>query len=107
MVLLECLTCGPRQISRCTSPHPRQANTLIPSGRFLPSLLLYFYFFFKVSWQADDLDKNKNFTSVSSDGRVTLWTLIKSELHHTDLMFLRHDAPAAKKEVSLSLCFLL
>jgi len=57
----------------------------------------------QVSWQADDLDKNKNFTSVSSDGRVTLWTLIKSEIHHTDLIVLRQDPDPAKKEVDEAL----
>lgn len=43
----------------------------------------------QVSWQDDDLDKNLNFFSVSSDGRVTSWTLVKNELHHTDVIELR------------------
>ena len=54
----------------------------------------------QVSWQADDLDKNRNFCSVSSDGRVTSWTLIKSDLHASDLIVLRSDADNfGKKEV--------
>ena len=31
----------------------------------------------QVRWQKDDLDNNLNFFSVSSDGRVVSWTLIK------------------------------
>lgn len=32
----------------------------------------------QVQWHADDIDKNKNFSSVSSDGRVTTWTIVGS-----------------------------
>lgn len=39
----------------------------------------------QVKWQADDLDENANFFSVSSDGRVSQWTLLKNELVHTVL----------------------
>jgi dynein intermediate chain 1, axonemal len=31
----------------------------------------------QVKWQKDDLDGNMNFFSVSSDGRVVNWTIIK------------------------------
>jgi dynein intermediate chain 1 len=31
----------------------------------------------QVRWQKDDLDNNLNFYSVSSDGRVACWTLVK------------------------------
>ena len=31
-------------------------------------------------WQEEDLAKNLNFFSISSDGRVTLWTMSKNEL---------------------------
>ena len=34
-------------------------------------------FDWQVRWQKDDLDNNLNFFSVSSDGRVVVWTLIK------------------------------
>ena len=37
----------------------------------------------QVSWQKDDLDDNMNFFSVSSDGRITQWTLLKNELVHS------------------------
>jgi len=43
----------------------------------------------EVKWQKDDLDGNLNFYSVSSDGRVVSWTIIKSELHYTDVIELR------------------
>ncbi|KAI9190755.1 WD40-repeat-containing domain protein [Polychytrium aggregatum] len=45
----------------------------------------------QVCWQKDDLDDNANFFSISSDGRVTQWTLLKSELMHTDIIALRYD----------------
>ncbi|KAI8913371.1 WD40-repeat-containing domain protein, partial [Gorgonomyces haynaldii] len=45
----------------------------------------------QVNWQKDDLDDNLNFLSVSSDGRVTQWTLLKNELLHTDVISLKHD----------------
>lgn len=32
---------------------------------------------YQVKWQNDDIDKNHNFFSVSSDGRVVSWTLVK------------------------------
>jgi dynein intermediate chain 1 len=37
----------------------------------------------QVQWQKDDLDDNLNFCSISSDGRITQWTLVKNELVHT------------------------
>jgi len=43
----------------------------------------------QVSWQEEDLAKNLNFFSISSDGRVTLWTMSKNELQHTDVMELK------------------
>lgn len=32
---------------------------------------------FQVRWQKDDMDHNLNFFSVSSDGRIVSWTLVK------------------------------
>lgn len=43
----------------------------------------------QVKWQKDDLDNNMNFFSVSSDGRITQWTIVKSELRHTDIITLK------------------
>ncbi|CAL1602426.1 unnamed protein product [Knipowitschia caucasica] len=40
----------------------------------------------QVRWQHDDMDNNHNFFSVSSDGRVVCWTLVKNELLHTDII---------------------
>ena len=31
----------------------------------------------QISWQKNDLDGNLNFISVSSDGRIVTWTIIK------------------------------
>lgn len=43
----------------------------------------------QVYWQENDLDNQLNFFSISSDGRVTCWSLIKNELHHTDIILIR------------------
>ncbi|NWQ77932.1 DNAI1 protein, partial [Columbina picui] len=40
----------------------------------------------QVKWQKDDMDNNLNFFSVSSDGRIVSWTLVKNELVHTDII---------------------
>ncbi|XP_030008798.1 dynein, axonemal, intermediate chain 1, paralog 2 [Sphaeramia orbicularis] len=40
----------------------------------------------QVQWQNDDMDNNHNFYSVSSDGRVVSWTLVKNELVFTDII---------------------
>eukprot|EP00064_Thunnus_orientalis_P001825 superscaffoldBa00000126_g1828 len=40
----------------------------------------------RVRWQNDDMDNNHNFYSVSSDGRVVSWTLVKNELVFTDII---------------------
>ena len=42
-----------------------------------------------MTWQHDDGVKALNFFSISSDGRVTLWTLSKNELQHNDVMLLK------------------
>ncbi|GBG92562.1 hypothetical protein CBR_g56035 [Chara braunii] len=43
----------------------------------------------QVRWQEEDLTKALSFFSVSSDGRVSLWTMSKSELQHQDVMELK------------------
>ncbi|XP_056587163.1 dynein intermediate chain 2, ciliary-like isoform X2 [Triplophysa dalaica] len=48
----------------------------------------------QVKWQKDDLDSNHNFFSVSSDGRVVSWTLVKNELVFTDIINLSLDSTA-------------
>ena len=52
----------------------------------------------EVCWQEEDLAKNLNFFSISSDGRVTLWTLAKSELEYSDIMQLKLTAKTASDE---------
>ena len=39
-----------------------------------------------------------SFLSISSDGRVTVWTLSKNELQHTDIMLLKLTALASSEE---------
>lgn len=50
----------------------------------------------QVKWQKDDLDGNMNFFSVSSDGRVVNWTIIKSELLYTDIVTLNSEVDSAE-----------
>lgn len=38
----------------------------------------------QVCWQKNDMDGNINFSSVSSDGRVVTWQLVKNELQHQE-----------------------
>ena len=60
---------------------------------FIINFLFYFHLFtlfmyfsspvlivHQVHWQEDDLSKNLNFYSLSSDGRLTSWTLVKNEM---------------------------
>jgi dynein intermediate chain 1 len=42
-----------------------------------------------VRWQKDDLDNNLNFYSISSDGRVVCWTLVKVISYRKKLAILR------------------
>ncbi|KAM7006180.1 dynein, axonemal, intermediate chain 1, paralog 2 [Tautogolabrus adspersus] len=52
----------------------------------------------QVCWQNDDMDNNHNFYSVSSDGRVVSWTLIKNELVFTDIIRLSLSAGLEDKQ---------
>ena len=52
------------------------------------------YISMQVYWQENDLDNNLNFFSISSDGRVTCWSLIKNELHNTDIILIRLNTGA-------------
>ena len=36
---------------------------------------------FQVRWRKDDADSNMNFFSVSSDGRIVKWTVVKVSTH--------------------------
>ncbi|XP_077137441.1 dynein axonemal intermediate chain 1 isoform X2 [Ranitomeya variabilis] len=68
------------------SPHPKCMSSA-KSGKHTDPV-------WQVKWQKDDLDKNLNFFSVSSDGRVVSWTLIKNELVHTDVIRLSVERSA-------------
>ncbi|XP_052796191.1 dynein intermediate chain 2, ciliary-like isoform X3 [Mya arenaria] len=49
----------------------------------------------QVRWQKDDLENNHNFYSISSDGRIAHWTILKNELTFQDVIKLAlPDAPA-------------
>ncbi|KAG7320811.1 hypothetical protein KOW79_015226 [Hemibagrus wyckioides] len=50
----------------------------------------------QVKWQNDDIDKNHNFFSVSSDGRVVSWTLVKNELLFTDIIKLSMEGAVSE-----------
>ncbi|XP_060746289.1 dynein, axonemal, intermediate chain 1, paralog 2 [Tachysurus vachellii] len=50
----------------------------------------------QVKWQNDDIDKNHNFFSVSSDGRVVSWTLVKNELLFTDIIKLSTEGAVSE-----------
>mmetsp|Transcript_22365 Transcript_22365/g.26943 ORF Transcript_22365/g.26943 Transcript_22365/m.26943 type:complete len:668 (+) Transcript_22365:178-2181(+) len=61
----------------------------------------------QVSWQEEDLSKALSFLSVSSDGRVTMWIMSKSELTYQDVMELKlvgggpDEGPANDEEDTL------
>ncbi|XP_019736737.1 dynein, axonemal, intermediate chain 1, paralog 2 [Hippocampus comes] len=54
----------------------------------------------QVRWQNDDMDNKHNFYSVSSDGRVVSWTLIKNELVFSDTIRLTVADPDGIQERS-------
>jgi len=60
----------------------------------------------EVCWQEEDLAKNLNFFSISSDGRVTLWTLGKNNLEFSDVMELKlvSSGQEAQADDEASLC---
>ncbi|XP_046313446.1 dynein axonemal intermediate chain 1 isoform X1 [Marmota monax] len=57
----------------------------------------------QVRWQKDDMDHNLNFFSVSSDGRIVSWTLVKSELVHTDVIKLKVEGSTTEVPEGLQL----
>ncbi|XP_058301465.1 dynein axonemal intermediate chain 1 isoform X1 [Hylobates moloch] len=57
----------------------------------------------QVKWQKDDMDQNLNFFSVSSDGRIVSWTLVKSELVHVDVIKLKVEGSTTEVPEGLQL----
>ncbi|XP_072239153.1 dynein, axonemal, intermediate chain 1, paralog 2, partial [Leuresthes tenuis] len=57
----------------------------------------------QVCWQSDDMDNNHNFYSVSSDGRVVSWTLVKNELVFTDIIRLSMNSSVSEEPESAKL----
>jgi dynein intermediate chain 1 len=52
----------------------------------------------EVSWQQEAITQALSFFSVSSDGRVTNWTLSKNELQCTDVMLLKVESPLSNND---------
>ncbi|KAG9266297.1 dynein intermediate chain 1, axonemal [Astyanax mexicanus] len=57
----------------------------------------------QVKWQKDDIDNNHNFFSISSDGRVVLWTLVKNELVFTDIIRLSVEGSISNGQEGMQL----
>eukprot|EP00731_Ephydatia_muelleri_P003913 Em0002g89a len=64
----------------------------------------------QVCWQKNNLDGNINFYSVSSDGRVVNWSLVKNELQYQDTVKLEIpgslvEGPEGTKNPALALAY--
>ncbi|KAI4901488.1 hypothetical protein NFI96_012302 [Prochilodus magdalenae] len=57
----------------------------------------------QVKWQEDDIANNHNFFSVSSDGRVASWTLVKNELVFTDIIKLSIEGAISEVQEGMQL----
>uniref|UniRef100_W5KHA9 Dynein axonemal intermediate chain 1 n=1 Tax=Astyanax mexicanus TaxID=7994 RepID=W5KHA9_ASTMX len=57
----------------------------------------------QVKWQKDDIDNNHNFFSISSDGRVVSWTLVKNELVFTDIIRLSVEGSISNGQEGMQL----
>ena len=51
-----------------------------------------------MKWAPDNLDGYLNFFSISADGRVTNWTLVKSQLWSNDILEIPFSKPLANLE---------
>ena len=59
-----------------------------------------------MKWAKDNLDGYLNFYSVSGDGRVTNWTIVKTALWYTDVLSITftkalNNFPEAEKHKSI------
>ncbi|XP_042099021.1 dynein axonemal intermediate chain 1 isoform X7 [Ovis aries] len=77
-----CLSGSSKMTKRSAWPSP-------PSAGIQSTMICLQWDMAPVRWQKDDMDHNLNFFSVSSDGRIVSWTLVKSELVHTDVIKLK------------------
>ncbi|XP_053911238.1 dynein axonemal intermediate chain 1 isoform X2 [Cuculus canorus] len=57
----------------------------------------------QVKWQNNGVYNNLNFFSVSSDGRIVSWTLMKNELVHTDVIKLSVEGTTVQWQEGLQL----
>lgn len=58
---------------------------------------------FQVKWQKDDLDNNLNFFSVSSDGRIVSWSLVKVPVSQKGLWSGEWEVGGAKQQKATEL----
>ena len=54
--------------------------------------------FSQVKWAPDNLDGYLNFFSISADGRVTNWTIVKSKLWSNDILEIPFSKPLSNLE---------
>ena len=60
---------------------------------------IYFVLFLsQVKWAPDNLDGYLNFFSISADGRVTNWTIVKSKLWSNDILEIPFSKPLSNLE---------
>lgn len=57
--------------------YSRQEGGTVGGGGVMNDDKDYAYFMLQVRWQKDDADNNMNFFSISSDGRIVHWTIVK------------------------------
>ena len=48
--------------------------------------MIIFIYWYQVKWAKDDIDGYLNFHSVSGDGRISNWTIVKTSMWHTDIL---------------------
>ena len=60
----------------------------LPEAINFISILLLFLCNFQVKWAPDNLDGYLNFYSVSGDGRVSNWTIVKTALWTNDTLLI-------------------
>nr|XP_040061050.1 dynein, axonemal, intermediate chain 1, paralog 2 isoform X1 [Gasterosteus aculeatus aculeatus] len=58
----------------------------------------------QVCWQNNDMDDRHNFCSVSSDGRVVSWALVKNELVFTDIIRRSLAGPESAQQRGILAC---
>ena len=52
---------------------------------------LKYFSFGQVKWAKDDIDGYLNFFSISGDGRVSNWTIVKTAMWSTDVLTIGYE----------------